>query len=342
MNPSTAFGAVFVDELIRCGLRDAVLAPGSRSAPLAMALFDRAAASASADGRAGPRLHVRIDERSAAFLGLGLAKASSRPVVLVCTSGTAAAHFHAAVIEADEAGVPLIVLTADRPPELRGTGTSQTIDQIKLYGGAVRWFCEAGVPEERAGMVRYWRSLACRAWAMASGGAGSLPGPVHVNLPFRDPLVPGPAGDDGWPEPLDGRPDGAPWTSLGDGTSMRPRRRRGAAAGLDRARGGGVRRRGLRSRAPARAGRSRRVAGAGRAVVERPARPERPVRLWLPARLTGIRCRSPARSHRFGRAARPVPRPAWVPARSAGSGPGPARCGGPGPGPVGRFGQDRY
>ena len=223
MNPSTAFGAVFVDELIRCGLRDAVLAPGSRSAPLAMALFDRAAASASADGRAGPRMHVRIDERSAAFLGLGLAKASRRPVVLVCTSGTAAAHFHAAVIEADEAGVPLIVLTADRPPELRGTGTSQTIDQIKLYGGAVRWFCEAGVPEERAGMVRYWRSLACRAWAMASGGAGSLPGPVHVNLPFRDPLVPGPAGDDGWPEPLDGRPDGAPWTSLGDGTSVRPR-----------------------------------------------------------------------------------------------------------------------
>ena len=141
-------------------------------------------------GTGGLRLHVRIDERSAAFLGLGLAKAGRRPVVLVCTSGTAAAHFHAAVIEADEAGVPLIVLTADRPPELRGTGTSQTIDQLKLYGGAVRWFSEAGVPEERPGMVRYWRSLACRAWAMASGGAGGLPGPVHVNLPFRDPLVP--------------------------------------------------------------------------------------------------------------------------------------------------------
>jgi 2-succinyl-5-enolpyruvyl-6-hydroxy-3-cyclohexene-1-carboxylate synthase len=218
MNPSTAFGTVFVDELIRSGLREAVLAPGSRSAPLAMALFDRAAASApaptAAGGRPGPRLHVRIDERSAAFLGLGLAKASRRPVVLVCTSGTAAAHFHAAVIEADEAGVPLIVLTADRPPELRGTGTSQTIDQLKLYGGAVRWFCEAGVPEERPGMVRYWRSLACRAWAMASGGAGGLPGPVHINLPFRDPLVPDAASDGGWPEPLEGRPDGAPWTSL--------------------------------------------------------------------------------------------------------------------------------
>ena len=215
MNPSTAFGTVFADELIRCGLRDAVLAPGSRSAPLAMALFDRAAAPATAGGLPGQprlRLHTRIDERSAAFLGLGLAKASRRPVVLVCTSGTAAAHFHAAVLEADEAEVPLIVLTADRPPELRGTGTSQTIDQLKLYGGSVRWFCEAGVPEERPGMVRYWRSLASRAWAMASGGAGGLPGPVHVNLPFRDPLVPD--GDASWPEPLDGRPGGAPWTSV--------------------------------------------------------------------------------------------------------------------------------
>jgi len=222
MNPSTAFGTVFVDELIRCGLREAVLAPGSRSAPVAMALFDRAAAG----GPAGPRLHVRIDERSAAFLGLGLAKASRRPVVLICTSGTAAAHFHAAVIEADEAGVPLIVLTADRPPELRGTGTSQTIDQLKLYGAAVRWFSEAGVPEERPGMVPYWRSLACRAWAMASGGAGGLPGPVHINLPLRDPLVPD--ADDSWPEPLDGRPHGAPWTSAG---AMRPAH--GGALALD-------------------------------------------------------------------------------------------------------------
>jgi len=230
VNPSTAFGRVFVDELIRCGVREAVLAPGSRSAPLAMAMFGRAAGDS--DGQPGLRLHLRTDERSAAFLGLGLAKASRRPVVVGCTSGTAAAHFHAAVIEADEAGVPLIVLTADRPPELRGTGASQTIDQLKLYGAAVRWFCEAGVPEERAGMVRYWRSLACRAWAVASGAAGGLPGPVHVNIPFRDPLLPGSedagglaagrapaagdaAGPGGWPEPLDGRPDGAPWTSCG-------------------------------------------------------------------------------------------------------------------------------
>jgi 2-succinyl-5-enolpyruvyl-6-hydroxy-3-cyclohexene-1-carboxylate synthase len=213
VNPSTAFGTVFVDELIRCGVREAVLAPGSRSTPIALALFDRAAADP-----AGPRLHVRFDERSAAFLALGLAKASRRPVAAICTSGTAAAHFHAAVIEADEAGVPLIVLTADRPPELRGTGASQTIDQLKLYGGAVRWFSEAGVAEARPGMVRYWRSLACRAWAVASGQAGGFPGPVHVNISFRDPLVPGAAdaaGDGEWPEPLTGRPDGAPWTSFG-------------------------------------------------------------------------------------------------------------------------------
>jgi 2-succinyl-5-enolpyruvyl-6-hydroxy-3-cyclohexene-1-carboxylate synthase len=227
VNPSTAFARTLVDELIRGGLREVVLAPGSRSAPLAIALHDRAS-----EPGAGLRLHVRIDERSAAFLALGLAKASGRPAALVCTSGTAAANFHPAVIEADESGVPLLVLTADRPPELRGTGANQAIDQLKLYGGAVRWFAEAGVPEARPGMNAYWRSLASRAWAAASGADGGFPGPVHLNLPLRDPLVPGlpdavapagpvqaaagsaatPAGPGGWPEPLGGRPGGAPWT----------------------------------------------------------------------------------------------------------------------------------
>ena len=226
MNPSTAFGTVFADELIRCGVREAVLAPGSRSAPLALALFDLSG-SGPRSGQA-LRLHVRVDERSAAFLALGLAKAARRPVVLVCTSGTAAAHFHAAVIEADEAGVPLIVLTADRPPELRGTGANQTIDQLKLYGGAVRWFCEAGVPEARPGMAGYWRSLACRVWALASGEAGGFPGPVHVNVPLRDPLVPGAGpGEADWPESLAGRPGGAPWTSMAGAAEPRGR------AGLD-------------------------------------------------------------------------------------------------------------
>ena len=208
MNPSTAFATVLVDELIRCGLREAVIAPGSRSAPLAMALH--AAASAPAPHL---RLHVRIDERSASFLALGLAKASGNPVVVVCTSGTAAAHFHAAVIEADESGVPLIVLTADRPPELRGTGANQAIDQIKLYGDAVRWFCEAGVPEDQPGQIAYWRSLVCRAWSQASGGGAAFPGPVHINLPLREPLVPH-GGPPDWHEPLDGRPDGQPWTRV--------------------------------------------------------------------------------------------------------------------------------
>ena len=169
MNPSTAFGVTFSDELIRCGLREVVLAPGSRSTPLAMALFEAAQ-------QQRVRLHVRIDERSAAFTALGLAKASRRPVAVVCTSGTAAANFHPAVIEAGESAVPLLVLTADRPPELRGIGANQAIDQIKLYGGAVRWFCETGLPEARPGMAGYWRSLACQAWAHAAGHAGGLAG----------------------------------------------------------------------------------------------------------------------------------------------------------------------
>ncbi len=207
MNPSTAFGLSFTDELIRCGLREVVLAPGSRSTPLAMAFLD-------AERQHRIRLHVRIDERSASFTALGLATASRRPVAVLCTSGTAAANFHPAVIEADESGVPLLVLTADRPPEMRGTGANQVIDQVKLYGSAVRWFCDAGVPEARPGMAGYWRSLACQAWAHASGQAGALAGPVHLNLAFREPLVPGDPGEPDWPEPLEGRPDGRPWTSF--------------------------------------------------------------------------------------------------------------------------------
>ena len=207
MNPSTALGTVLVDELIRCGLREVVLAPGSRSTPLAMAFYEAARQQRL-------RLHVRIDERSASFTALGLAKASRLPVVVLCTSGTAAANFHPAVIEADESGVPLVVLTADRPAELRGIGANQAIDQIKLYGAAVRWFCEAGLPEARPGAARYWRSLACQAWAHAAGRVGGLPGPVHLNLPFREPLVPG--GDEEWPESLEGRPGGEPWTRFSD------------------------------------------------------------------------------------------------------------------------------
>ena len=239
MNPSTAFGRVLADELARCGLREVVVAPGSRSTPLAMAFWEL-------DQAERVRLHVRVDERSAAFTALGLAKASGRPVAVLCTSGTAAANFHPAVIEADESAVPLLLLTADRPPELRGTGASQTVDQVKLYGSAVRWYAESGVPERRPGMAGYWRSLACRAWAHAAGAPGTLPGPVHLNLPFRDPLVPDVAnaappsdnskkrpsavptddvtpGADDWPDSLAGRPDGAPWTRIaGEGAAAAP------------------------------------------------------------------------------------------------------------------------
>src|SRR5215470_6643597 len=166
---TTAFARTLVDEWSRHGVTDACLAPGSRSAPLALAL--------ALDERI--RVHVHLDERSAAFFALGLAKESGRPAVLLCTSGTAAANFHPAVLEASHGRVPMIVCTADRPPELRDTGAGQTIDQQKLYGDAVRWFHDPGVPLDRPGVVAQWRAMASRAVAAS---AGAPPGPVHLNL----------------------------------------------------------------------------------------------------------------------------------------------------------------
>ena len=198
-NAGRAFALVLVDELARHGVTDAVLAPGSRSTPLALAFAE--------DERI--RLHVRIDERSASFTAVGLARATGRVVPVLCTSGTAAAEFHPAVLECDAARVPLLVLTADRPPELRGTGANQTVDQIKLYGAAVRWFCEVGVPEARPDSVAYWRATTSRAVAAATGATGR-PGPVHLNLALREPLVPADDGT-GFAYPLDGRAAGRPW-----------------------------------------------------------------------------------------------------------------------------------
>jgi 2-succinyl-5-enolpyruvyl-6-hydroxy-3-cyclohexene-1-carboxylate synthase len=205
VNPSTALARVLVDELVRGGVTDAVVAPGSRSAPVALALVD-----AERAGRL--TLHVRIDERTAAFLALGLARASGRPVPVLTTSGTATAHLHAAVLEADAAGVPLLALTADRPPELRDTGANQTIVQPGLYGGAVRAAVDVGVPEagREEAQNRYWRSLVAKALLVARGALSGDPGPVHLNLPFREPLLPdGHTALDG---PWVGRHGGAPWT----------------------------------------------------------------------------------------------------------------------------------
>ncbi|MFZ9630055.1 MAG: 2-succinyl-5-enolpyruvyl-6-hydroxy-3-cyclohexene-1-carboxylic-acid synthase [Ilumatobacteraceae bacterium] len=168
------FCATVIDQMVSMGLRHAVVAPGSRSTPMALAI--------AADGRVG--VHVAHDERTAAFIALGIGLESGVPAVLLCTSGTAATHFHGAVVEADLAGVPMIVLTADRPPELHGIGAPQTIDQVELYGGAVRQFVDAGVPDERERTT--WRSAAADWWRAATGVDA---GPVHVNLPFREPLV---------------------------------------------------------------------------------------------------------------------------------------------------------
>ena len=201
VNPSTALARVLVDELIRGGVRDAVVSPGSRSASLALAFAD-----AAENGRL--RLHVQIDERSAAYLALGLAKATGLPVPVTCTSGTAAANFHPAVLEASHTDTPLILLTADRPNELRGTGANQTTNQVNLFGDAVRFFAEVGVPESEVGQVRYWRSLIARALSVASTG------PVHLNLAFREPLLPD--DDPSWIESLDGRAGDLPWTTVLD------------------------------------------------------------------------------------------------------------------------------
>jgi 2-succinyl-5-enolpyruvyl-6-hydroxy-3-cyclohexene-1-carboxylate synthase len=204
VNPAQALATVFVDEMVRGGVIEAVLSPGSRNAPLSNALYE-------ADAAERLRLHVRIDERTAGFLALGLAKSSQRPVPVLCTSGTAAANLHPAVLEASHASVPLLVLTADRPPELRGVGANQATDQIGLFGSAVRLFREVGAPEERAGQVAYWRTLVSRALAAASGSLSLDPGPVHLNVPLREPLVP--STSPAWVEPMSGRTDGALWTS---------------------------------------------------------------------------------------------------------------------------------
>ena len=166
----------FCDELARCGLRHACTSPGSRSTPIVLSLVRQ------------PQIRTwsHIDERCAGFFALGAAKASGLPVAITCTSGTAAANLTPAVIEAYQARVPLIVLTADRPPELRDVGAGQTIDQLKLYGDAVKRFVEMGVYDATPERLRWMRAQACRAYWVALDGR---PGPVHLNFPLHEPLV---------------------------------------------------------------------------------------------------------------------------------------------------------
>ncbi|HEX2699562.1 MAG TPA: 2-succinyl-5-enolpyruvyl-6-hydroxy-3-cyclohexene-1-carboxylic-acid synthase [Acidimicrobiales bacterium] len=192
MTLQDAFAATLVDEWARNGVTEAVVAPGSRSTPLAVAL--------AADGRL--RLHVVLDERSAAFFALGLGLASGRPALVLTTSGTAAAELHPAVVEAHQARVPLIACTADRPPDLHHVGAPQTVEQDHLFAGAVRWAHAPGVADDAG--AGSWRSLAARAVAEATANPAG-PGPVHLNLAFREPLT-------GEPDrTVAGRRGGAAW-----------------------------------------------------------------------------------------------------------------------------------
>ncbi|MFZ5885784.1 MAG: 2-succinyl-5-enolpyruvyl-6-hydroxy-3-cyclohexene-1-carboxylic-acid synthase [Chloroflexota bacterium] len=177
-NRNTLWAGIFVTELKKLGLDSVCIAPGSRSTPLAVAFAE-----------SGIRIYPHSDERSASYFALGLARASQKPVALVCTSGTAAANFFPAIVEANYSEVPLIVLTADRPAELRESGANQTIDQLKLFGNHVRWFVDVPAPEANFSkhLLRYLQTLAARVWETSQS---PLPGPVHLNFPFRKPLEP--------------------------------------------------------------------------------------------------------------------------------------------------------
>ena len=201
-NAATALARTVVDELVRGGVQDLVLSPGSRSAALAYA----------AHAAEGLRLHTRIDERTAGFLALGIARTSRRPAAVVTTSGTAVANLHPATLEASHSGLPLVLLTADRPADLRGTGANQTTEQAAVFGGAVRFSADMPSPtpgHREQGQVRSWRATTSRA-LLAATGAAAAPGPVHLNLQMDAPLTPDQP--DGWSADVEGRPGAVPWT----------------------------------------------------------------------------------------------------------------------------------
>ena len=207
-NPTYVYVGAFVDELQRAGVRNVVICPGSRSTPLAMAFA----------AQPGMRIWMQVDERSAAYFGLGMAKRLRQPVALLCTSGTAAANFMPAVVEAKLTHVPLLVLTADRPHELRDNGAPQSIDQNRLYGTYVKWFVEVALPEATNVALRYIRTIAVRAAASVQANPA---GPVHLNFPFREPLTPEPIPGQSLPPVAQrdlvawqGRPDNAPFVEV--------------------------------------------------------------------------------------------------------------------------------
>jgi 2-succinyl-5-enolpyruvyl-6-hydroxy-3-cyclohexene-1-carboxylate synthase len=209
VNPSTAQARVVVDELIRGGVRDVVLCPGSRNAPLAFALQ-------AADRVGRIRLHVRIDERTAGYLAIGLAVAERAPVCVAMTSGTAVANLGPAVVEANYARVPLIVLSANRPYELLGTGANQTFEQLGYFGTQVRASISLGLsedaPERMDALNAQWRSATCRVLVAATGSRSANAGPVQFDIPLREPLVPDPESDPMAGYVPEGRPNGKPWT----------------------------------------------------------------------------------------------------------------------------------
>lgn len=181
----TYYLAAFVDELVQSGMTDVVISPGSRSTPIALLMAEH------------PKLEVTvlIDERSASFYALGLAKTTGKPVAVLCTSGTAAANYYPAIVEAFQARIPLLVLTADRPNELRDIGAPQAIDQIKMYGNYVKWFVEMSLPVDERSMIQYSRTMAARAIGTSVSAPG---GPVHLNFPLREPLLPTLQAEDLW------------------------------------------------------------------------------------------------------------------------------------------------
>src|SRR5213080_3548150 len=207
-NPAYIYAVVFVDELQRAGILNVVICPGSRSTHLAMAFVAQTAI----------RTWMHVDERSAAFFGLGMAKQLRKPVALLCTSGTAAANFLPALVEAKLSHVPLLVLTADRPHELRDNGAPQSIDQNRLYGTYTKWFVELALPEATDAALRYIRTIAAR----AAGSAQAIPaGPVHLNFPFREPLTPEPIPGQSLPPVTQrdltawqGKPDNSPYIEV--------------------------------------------------------------------------------------------------------------------------------